>query len=119
LKEGHWMLTSLHPTHAEDISARLQQAAQSGLLVMIPGAREARAGPPIVQAADAVEVSVTSRAAPPGDDRERVERAREGGGAPSERTVGSQKSILARMWRYLLYPAGTIAVSGPSLPRQR
>lgn len=110
-------VTSLSPTQAENPSARLQQEARSGLPVMIPGAWEVRARRPILQTADSGGLLVTPRAATPGDDRERLERAREGGGAPSERTGGQPKTILARMWRYIMYPADAI-VRRP-VPQQR
>jgi hypothetical protein len=95
-------VTSLRPTQAADASARLQQGVRSGLPVMIPGAWEVRVRRPIVQAADAGGL-LMPRAAAPGNDRERLERAREGGGAPSQRRT-PQRTILAKMGRYIIRP---------------
>jgi hypothetical protein len=103
-------VTPSRPTQAEDTSTRLQAGVRNGLPVMIPGAWERRARRPIVQAADPGGVWAASPAAAPAGDRERLERAREGGGALSERPVIQPKTILARMWRFILHPAGAIVV---------
>jgi hypothetical protein len=103
-------VTAVRLTQAEDASARLQQGIRSGLPVMIPGAWEPRARRAIVRAADPGGVRATSPAAATGEDRERLERALEGGGAPSERTGGQPKTILARMWRDIVHPAHTVVV---------
>jgi hypothetical protein len=70
---------------------------------MIPGAWDVRAvrpavpliadaGPRMTPAAQMVAVS----------DRGRLEREREGGGAPRERARGRRASVLARLWRATL-----------------
>jgi hypothetical protein len=96
-------VTSLSPTQAEDASAKLQQGVRSGLPVMIPGAwelRDYRAIVPTIETGAPVQLSHSGRS---GADRERLERAREGGGAPSQRKT-PQRTILAKMWRYLVRP---------------
>ena len=102
-------MTTARRTQAGDTSVRLQQGVRSGLPVMIPGAWEARARRPVVQSADPGAVRATAPAAI-GDDRERLERAREGGGAPSERPRIQPPTIFARMWHYILHPAHAIFV---------
>ena len=96
-----WMPNLLTP--AEGTTARLQRAAGSGSPVSIPGAREMRASRPVAPpaAADDRSVAVQARAAAI-DDRERLEREREGGGAPSERASPGHKTIRSRLWRGVL-----------------
>ncbi|HEX7138989.1 MAG TPA: hypothetical protein VF219_14120 [Vicinamibacterales bacterium] len=96
-------MTSPRPTQAEDASTRLQQGVRSGLPVMIPGAWELRDGRPIVPAMEAAAGAraQSSHGAGSGADREQLERAREGGGAPSQRRT-LQRTILAKMWRYII-----------------
>jgi hypothetical protein len=73
-------------THAEDTAALLQQAARSGVPVLIPGAREMRAGhPPARPIAAAPEPATPPAPAAAAVDRDRLEHEREGGGAPSQR----------------------------------
>jgi hypothetical protein len=92
-------VNSVPRTPAEQTAVFLQQAAQSGAPVSIPGAREARAGLPPARPTDATELPVTHHGQTPGmSDRERLEYEREGGGAPSERG-GGRATILARLWR--------------------
>ena len=102
-------MTSHHPTQAEETSARLQEAARSGRPVMIPGAFEIRDRRAIVRAPDGMASPVPARASG-GNGRELLERAREGGGALRERTGGAHRTILERMWRYILHPTDTPAV---------
>jgi hypothetical protein len=80
---------------AEETAAILQQAARDGVPVMIPGAFEMRAGRPTD--VTSVWTALRSRGRTLGD-RERLEREREGGGAPSQRTAGRHRTILARLW---------------------
>jgi hypothetical protein len=98
-------VTSLPATQAADASARLQQGVRSGLPVMIPGAWELRDHHPIVPVIETVAPVQLSHAAGSGADRERqrLERAREGGGAPSQQRT-PQRTILAKMWRYITRP---------------
>jgi len=90
-------------TPAEHTVLLLQQAAHSSSPVMIPGAWDVRAirpaappigdaEPPMTRAAQMVAVS----------NRGRLEREREGGGAPSESARGRRVSLLARLWRATL-----------------
>jgi hypothetical protein len=71
----------------------------------IPGAFEPRplpaAAPPTV--ATAVLMTPNTFDAPaPVHDRERIEREREGGGAPSERTGMGHRTIFARFFDFLV-----------------
>jgi len=85
-------------TRAAGTAAILQRAAHGGLPVLIPGAFEMRVGRPTARPAIATAESVTPHApAADGDDRERLEHEREGGGAPSERTGMRHRTILARL----------------------
>ena len=102
-------MISAQPTQAADASGRLQQGVRSGVPVMIPGAWEVRVGPPIVQTADAGGL-LGPRAAAPGHDRERLEREREGGGAPSQRAGSRPETMVARIWRRILHPVDAIVV---------
>jgi hypothetical protein len=72
-------------SHAEDTVALLQRAAHSGVPVLIPGAREIRAGRPAVRPAAAAEPATLQVPAAAVVDRDRLEHEREGGGAPSQR----------------------------------
>lgn len=98
-------------TPAEQTARSLQQATDGDPTVLIPGAWHSRGVPAplhVTPAADShstfgVETSVVS-------GRERLEREREGGGAPSERTRGGRASFLTRLWHTTLHPTeiGTI-----------
>jgi len=104
-------------TPAEHTTVFLQQAAQSGSPVMIPGAFETRPGGPAGRTTGGTERPMTLHAQPAGTpSRERLEREREGGGAPSERG-GRRTTILARLWRTMRHPP-RIAVIWPRLLRQ-
>jgi hypothetical protein len=92
-------VTSAGPTQAENTSTRLQEAVRSGLPVMIPGAFEVRARRPEIQAADTGQRVAVPYEAAAADDRGRLERELEGGGAPSERTGRPLTTILARVRR--------------------
>ena len=93
------------PTPAEQTARSLQQATDGDPTVLIPGAWHSRGVPAplhVTPAADShstfgVETSVVS-------GRERLEREREGGGAPSERTRGARASFLTRLWHTTLHP---------------
>lgn len=102
-------VTSLRPTQAEDASARLQQGVRSGRPVMIPGAWELRQRRPIVPASETRTPVLLSHVARSSADRERLEHAREGGGAPSQRRT-PQRTILAKMWRSISRPTGAAVV---------
>jgi hypothetical protein len=69
---------------------------------MIPGAFEARAGRPAVLPAGADAAPSASIPAAPVYNRERLEREREGGGAPSERTDTKHRTLFARLYDRLL-----------------
>ena len=83
---------------AQESAAMLQAAAAAGSTVMIPGAFERRAGPPVIRPADVpVPVTVHGRSVAMGD-RERLAYELEGGGAPSERSPGRAPGMLAWLW---------------------
>src|SRR5207302_62024 len=83
----------------------LLQQAHSSSPVMIPGAWDVRAVRPAAPPIDGAEPATTPHAQPAVVfNRERREREREGGGAPSERARGHRASVLARLWRTTLHP---------------
>jgi hypothetical protein len=94
-------------TQTEDASARLQQGVRSGPPVMIPGAWEVRHPHPIVPAIEISAPPPSSHDAGSSTDRERLERAREGGGAPSQRRT-PHRTIFAKMWRYIMRPTAPL-----------
>lgn len=94
---------------AEDASARLQQGVRSGLPVLIPGAWELRDHHPSITAIGTAAPTLLSHDAGSGAYRERLEREREGGGAPSERRT-PQRTILAKMWHSIIRPTNTAVV---------
>jgi len=109
-----------HSTPAEDTVARLQQAAQRGLPVLIPGAFEMRAGrPAAVRPTSAAAAAETPHAHAAGSNRAQLEREREGGGAPSERRAGRHGTIFARLWRRMFRPADLPAIWPHPLPEDR
>ncbi len=94
----------------------LQQAARDGVPVMIPGAFEIRAGRPT----DVISASETSHVRPPTlGDRERLEREREGGGAPSQRMAGRHRTLLARLWHGVFHPADLRMIWRHPLPQDK
>jgi hypothetical protein len=102
-------MSAHHSTPAEHTAAILQEASLNGLPVPIPGAFELRPGRPIAQptgTAPALTPHVRARV----ESRARLEREREGGGAPSERRVRRHGTILARLWRGMLHPADIPAI---------
>lgn len=90
-------------TPAEQTAALLQQAAQSGTPVLIPGAREPRVGRHNVRPTQGRDLPPTLQCdMTTAFGRERLEREREGGGAPSERT-SPRVTIFTRVWRSVLH----------------
>jgi hypothetical protein len=106
-------------TPAEDTVARLQQAAQRGLPVLIPGAFEMRARRPAVRLPSAAAVAETPHAHAAASGRTQLEREREGGGAPSERRTGRHSTIFARLWRGVFRPADFPVIWPHPLPEDR
>jgi len=87
-----------------DTAALLVEHHASGARLMIPGAFEVRVRPqsgPRANGAARVAEPVHPAAA---NDRERLEREREGGGAVSQRRGRRRGTIVARLWRSLLHP---------------
>jgi len=98
------------PSQAEETVARLQQAAAEGVPLLIPGTRETLpAGPAACAIANHQTAGVTHADAARSSARERLERKREGGGAPCERRGIRRKRILARLWRYVFHPGHPFA----------
>jgi hypothetical protein len=101
---------------AEDTAAILQQAAHDGVAVMIPGAFEIRAG----RTTDVPSESATAQVRPPTlGDQERLEREREGGGAPSARTAARHRTILARLRHGVFHPADLPLIWRHPLPQEK
>ncbi len=105
---------------AEETVAILQRAALGGVPVLIPGAREMRAGS---QAARRDNVTAQPATAPArasaADDRERLEHEREGGGAPSERTGWRPRTFLAKLRESVLHPGDLSLIwRGPIHPQR-
>ena len=69
---------------------------------MIPGTWELRGHCPIVPAIRTLAPVLLSHDAGSGTDLEHLERAREGGGAPSQRRT-PQRTVFAKMWRYIIH----------------
>jgi hypothetical protein len=70
---------------------------------MIPGAFEMRPASPPARATGAIAVPVTRVVAPAlASDRERLEREREGGGAPRERTGIGHRGVFGRLFSILV-----------------
>jgi hypothetical protein len=83
-------------TQGEDAVAHLQRAADDGLPVLIPGTREVRVSRPSTQVAVAAPgPRLDLRAAIDASDPAGLERQREGGGAPGERSEARDRSVLA------------------------
>lgn len=85
-----------------DTAADLVEHRGSVAPLMIPGTFEVRIGPrqsPVGgrPVADAAQPAAAN-------NRERLEREREGGGAPSQRRSQRRATIGTRLWRSLLHP---------------
>jgi hypothetical protein len=95
---------SFPSSRAADTAALLVEPRVSGSDLMIPGSFEVRSSPQSgPRAGAAVRITDAAQPAPP-NDRERLEREREGGGAPSQRRPRRRGTIVARLWRSLLHP---------------
>jgi hypothetical protein len=94
-------MTAISRTPAESTVLFLQHAAHSGQPVSIPGAWDVRPLRPASRPIGDAETQTTPTAQTAQTvvvpDRGRLEREREGGGAPSER--GHRASFLVRLWR--------------------
>jgi len=84
------------------VAAVQTQVRVSGSAPMIPGAFEVRVNPRSSPRGGRAVDAASQPAAP--NDRERVEREREGGGAPSQRRGRRLGTIGWRLWRSLLHP---------------
>ena len=85
-------------TDAQDTAGILQKAALSAVPVMIPGARERRDEPPRAPAT-VVADPAPAPASIEIHDRAQLEREREAGGAPRNRSGGGDRGLLARLRR--------------------
>jgi hypothetical protein len=94
-------VTQVPRTAAEHTALFLQQSAERGSPISIPGAWDIRARRPAVRAIAIADQATPLRAETGFADRERFEHEREGGGASRERT-GARPTILARLWRAML-----------------
>src|SRR3954471_11356013 len=104
-------------TPAEFTVLLLQQAADRGATVSIPGAWEARAARPAARPiVDAEPLTMLHAPPPVVSSRDRLERELEGGGAPSERGRGHRSTLLARLWRTMLHPAEIAVIWSGALP---
>ena len=89
---------------AEETALLLDQAERSGLPVLIPGAFEKRAGA-AAQLPSRSDVVIDHAHRVVSSGRERLEREREGGGAPSARAGRRAGTFAERLWQSLLHPA--------------
>ena len=90
---------------AEATAAALLEHRAEGPGVMIPGAFERRARIAAVPSTPAIELVVTLplRSVSP-SDRGRLEREREGGGAPSQRAGRRRGTFMSRLWQSARHP---------------
>jgi hypothetical protein len=85
-------------TPAENTVGILQEAARTGVPVMIAGAWEPRLSSTVTSPIIVTAASGTSHASPAVMDKAgRLRYEREGGGAPSERRLGERHTIRARL----------------------
>ena len=90
---------------AENTAAVLVQAREhTGSPLMIPGAFETRVGAAASLPPRPSDTAPIRHARTAATDQERLEREREGGGAPSERRGRRSGSLWARLWQSLLNP---------------
>jgi hypothetical protein len=113
-------MTSVPRTPAESTVLLLQEAALKGSPVLIPGARETRAGGAAAQPSHHSDLPVMHHAHSAAvSARERLEREWEGGGARRERASGHRATILARLWRTLLHPTEIAVIWSRTLLQPR
>lgn len=89
-------------TPAEHTVAFLQEAQRDRSPVLIPGAFEMRVRAPAAPVSQLMDVRVPHVQAAAASDRGRLEREREGGGAPSQRA--GPGTISARLWQSVIHP---------------
>ena len=91
-----------HLSPAEETAAVLLEHRANNPATMIPGAFEVRDG---IAAAQPPELPVTlPPQGPGGSDRGRLEREREGGGAPNQRAGMRHGTVMSRLWLTVLHP---------------
>lgn len=88
---------------AEATAAVLLEHRAQGLTVMIPGAFEVRPRLPAVPPTPATAADVLPHVRNV-SDRGRLEREREGGGAPSQRAGARRGTVTSRLWQSALHP---------------
>ena len=92
------METMKSPSSGAEDTVALLQRQPSDLPVLIPGAFERRAGVPARPQGTALTNPVSAATV---SDRERLVYEREGGGAPSERSLRGPAGLLQKLWRAL------------------
>jgi hypothetical protein len=107
--------TGRRSTPAEETAAIVRQAQHDRLPVLIPGALEPRVSRPPARDAGAAVLVTPHPPAAAADDRGRLAREREGGGAPSQRM--SRRTLSARVWHALLHPGDFALIWRPPLPQ--
>jgi hypothetical protein len=88
---------------ADATAAVLLEHRDEGIAVMIPGAFERRARLPAVPPTPETAVHVTPHCRNV-SNRGRLEREREGGGAPSQRAGRRRGTLMSRLWQSALHP---------------
>ena len=105
---------SSHLSPAETTAAALLEHRAAGPGVMIPGAFERRArvtAVPTTPAIEAIDMVVTlPRRSVATSDRGRLEREREGGGAPSQRAGRRRGTFMSRLWQSARHPTRLTAI---------
>jgi hypothetical protein len=86
---------------AETTEVLLQAGIHRGVPVPIPGALEPHVDRPAVELATIAEASATPHPMPNVESLRQTEYEREGGGAPSERRAGADRSFGARLRDWL------------------
>jgi hypothetical protein len=109
--------TRRRSTAAEDTSAILRQGQHDRLPILIPGALEPRVKRPSAPHTGGAVLVTPHPPAAAADDRGRLAREREGGGAPSQRMSRRTGTVSARVWHALLHPSDFALIWRPSLPQ--
>ena len=102
---------SSHLSPAEATAATLLEHRAEGPGVMIPGAFERRGRVTAVPTTPAIDLVVTlPLQSVSTSDRGRLEREREGGGAPSQRAGRRRGTFMSRLWQSARHPTRLSAI---------
>ena len=102
---------SSHLSPAEATAAALLEHRAAGPGVMIPGAFERRGRVTAVPTTPAIDLVVTlPLQSVSTSDRGRLEREREGGGAPSQRAGRRRGTFMSRLWQSARHPTRLSAI---------